>query len=477
MLRRTPHPDEHGSHRYVPEGPPPAKRVPFRGPRGVRALRAINQIRLDPLPILTPLQERWGDRIGISASSYRFVLLYHPDDIEALLVGGTHSTMKAYGLRQGRWMMGGQLLVAEGEMHARQRRILAPAFAARRIEAYVDTFAEQSEACVDRLRDGGHFEAERLMGDLDLAISGRTMFGGTVEGEEADAVTDALESCVHAFPLAMHPARGVIDTLGLPPKKKITSSRYQLNRTVKRLIEEGRERLKRGEDKGDVLSILVKNYCTDDATPEDYDLLIDEGRGLLLGGHETLARSLAWGLHLLAEHPEVAARVRDEVRAVCGDEPVRPEHVEQLQEARRAFQETIRLYPAGGLHVRETQEPVKLDDETTLEAGLQVAIPVWSVHRDPRWWTNPESFDPDRFKEGAEPDRPRWAYNPWGGGTRVCIGQAYATMLGTVLMATICRRWRLEVAPDSRAEAVSIFTVRSKHGLPLIAREWEPATA
>jgi cytochrome P450 len=450
--------------------------VPFPGPRGIRALRAINQIRIDPLPILTPLQGRWGDRVGLSAGPYKYVLLYHPDDIEALLVGGTHSTMKAYALRQGRWMMGGQLLVAEGEMHTRQRKALAPAFAARRIESYVDTVAEQSVACVDGLRDGGEFEAERLMGDLDLAISGRTMFGGLVEGEEAEAVTEALESCVHAFPLAMHPARGVIDKLGLPPKGKITRSRYQLNRTVKRLIEEGRERLRRGEDNGDVLSILVENYCTEDTSESDYDLLIDEARGLLLGGHETLARSLAWGLHLLAEHPEISERIRAETIAVCGDGPVRPEQVEQLHEARRAFQETIRLYPAGGLHVRETQKPVRLDDETVLDPGLQVLIPVWSVHRDPRWWDDPESFDPDRFID-PNPDRPRWAYNPWGGGTRVCIGQAYASMLGTVFMATIARRWRLEVAPSSRAEPVSTFTVRSKHGLPLVARSWDDTAA
>lgn len=471
-MPRTEHPDEHGSHRYVPEGPPPAKRVPFPGPRGLRALRTINQIRVDPLPILTPLQQEWGDRIGVAVGPYKYVLLYHPDDIEALLVGGTHSTMKAYALRQGRWMMGGQLLVAEGEMHTRQRKILAPAFAARRVSSYVDTVADQSEACAAGLRDGGTFEAEQLMGDLDLAISGRTMFGGRVEGEEARAVTESLETCVHAFPMTMHPARGVIDALGLPPKGRITRSRHQLNRTVKRLIEEGRERLRRGEDKGDVLSILVEHYCTEGATEEDYDLVIDEARGLLLGGHETLARSLAWGLHLLAEHPEIMERLRDEAIAVAGDGPIGPEHVEQLVEARRAFQETIRLYPAGGLHVRETQEPVKLDDDTTLEPGLQIAIPVWSVHRDPRWWDEPEQFDPDRFID-PNPDRPRWAYNPWGGGTRVCIGQAYATMLGTVLMSTLARRWRLEVAPESRAEAVSIFTVRSKHGLPLVARSWD----
>ena len=128
MLRSAPHPDEHGSHRNVPEGPPAPKRVPFDGPRGLRALRAINQIRLDPLPILTPLQQKWGDRVGLSVGPYKYVLLYHPDDIEALLVGGTHKTMKAYALRQGRWMMGGQLLVAEGEMHTRQRKALAPAF-------------------------------------------------------------------------------------------------------------------------------------------------------------------------------------------------------------------------------------------------------------------------------------------------------------------------------------------------------------
>ena len=476
MALRTPHPDEHGSHRNVPPGPPAPRHVPFAGPRGISALRAINQIRLDPLPVLTPLQQKWGDRIGLSVFGYRYVLLYHPSDIEAILVGGTHSIMKAYALRQGRWVMGGQLLVAEGEMHTKQRKALAPAFAARRIEAYVDTVAEQSDRLVAAWGDDGAFEAERAMGDLDLAISGRTMFGGRVEGEEAEAVTEALESCVHAFPLAMHPLRSVIDTLGIPPKRRIQRSRRQLNRTVKRLIEEGRERLARGEDRGDVLSILVENYCAEGATPQDYDLLIDEARGLLLGGHETLARSLAWGLHLLAENPDVLQRIRDEVRAVCGDGPITKAHVDQLHEARRAFQETIRLYPAGGLHVRETQAPIRLDDETVLEAGLQVAIPVWSVHRDPRWWPDPERFDPDRFAD-PDPDRPRWAYNPWGGGTRVCIGQAYATMLGTVLIATVARHYRLEVAPESRPVPVSIFTVRSKHGLPLVARAWEPERA
>lgn len=305
MALRTPHPDDHGTHRYVPKGPPAPRKVPFAGPRGLAALRAINQIRLDPLPVLTPLREKWGDRVGLSVFGYRYVLLYHPDDIEAVLIGGTHSIMKAYALRQGRFVMGGQLLVAEGEMHARQRKALAPAFAARRIEAYVDTVAEQSERLVTAWGDGGSFEAERMMGDLDLAISGRTMFGGTLEGKEAEDVTEALDSCVQAFPLAMHPLRGMLDALHMPPKGKVQRSRRLLNRTVKRLIEDGRGRLARGEDRGDVLSILVENYAAEGATAEDYDLLVDEARGLLLGGHETLARSLAWGLHLLAENPDV----------------------------------------------------------------------------------------------------------------------------------------------------------------------------
>ncbi|MCW2923501.1 MAG: cytochrome [Thermoleophilia bacterium] len=471
MALRAPHPDEHGSHRYVPEGPPPARRVPFAGPRNFAAMRVMDQIRRDPLPVLAPLQATWGDRVGISALRYRIVLLYHPTDIEALLVGGTHSVMKAEGLRKGRWMMGGQLLVAEGEMHAAQRRVLAPAFAARRIEAYVDTVAEQSDQLVTAWGDGGAFEAERAMGNLDLAVAGRTMFGGRVEGAEAEEITDALEACVDAFPLAMSPLLGVVDRLGLPPKAKVQRSRRKLNRIVKRLIEDGRERLARGEDRGDVLSILVETYCAEGATPEDFDLLIDEARGLLLGGHETLARSLAWGLQLLAEHPDVLERIRDEVGAVCGDGPITAEHVGRLGEARLAFQETIRLYPAGGMHVRETQAHVRLDDGVVLEPGLQVAVPVWSVHRDPRWWPDPERFDPDRFRV-PDPARPRWAYCPWGGGTRVCIGQSYATMFGTVLIATVARRWRLEVAPGSRPVAVARFTVRSRSGLPLIARSW-----
>ncbi|MCW2927959.1 MAG: cytochrome [Thermoleophilia bacterium] len=469
MPRRAAHPDDHASHQFVPEGPKPAKRVPFPGPRGIAALRVIDQIRRDPLPVLDPLHQRWGDRIGVSALRYRFVLLSAPDDIEALLVGGAKDTMKALGLRQGRWMMGGQLLVAEGEAHARQRAILASTFARRQVDAYVDDFAEQAEVCCARWSDGATFEAERAMGDLDLAAASRTMFGGMVDGAEADAVTEALETCVHAFPLAMHPMRGVIDTLGLPPKGRIKRSVRVLNRTVKRLLDDGRARIARGEPSGHALAQLLEHHYRDDMSESEYDLLIDEVRGLLLGGHETLARSLAWGLHLLAEHPDVLARIRAEVEEVCGDELIRASHVEQLHEARRAFQETIRLYPAGGLHVRETQRPVRLDEDTVLDPGLQVAVPVWLVHRDPRWWPEPERFDPDRFID-PDPDRPRWAYSPWGGGARVCIGQWYATVLGTILIATVARRWQLEVAPESRAEAVSIFTVRSRHGLPLVAR-------
>jgi cytochrome P450 len=227
-----------------------------------------------------------------------------------------------------------------------------------------------------------------------------------------------------------------------------------------------RERRKDSEGKNDLLSLLLRAQDTDGSRMTDRQLR-DEAMTLFLAGHETTALTLTWTWHLLATHPHVEEKLAAEVRDVLSGRPVRVEDLPRLPYTEQVIQESMRLLPAVYTIGREALCDLELGG-FRVPRKTTLMMPQWVVHRDPRWWDEPEVFRPERWSTPRVKEMPHFAYFPFGGGPRLCVGNNFALMEATLVLATIAQRFRFNVVPGHPVEPLATFTLRPKHGLPSI---------
>ena len=250
-----------------------------------------------------------------------------------------------------------------------------------------------------------------------------------------------------------------------PRQWRANRAKRDLDEIVYRMIGEWRAT---GEDRGDLLSMLLLAEDEDGKRMTDRQAR-DELVTLMLAGHETTANTLNWTWMLLAQHPEVEAKLHAELDAVLGGRPPSLEDLPNLAYTEMVVKEAMRLYPAAWAISREAIEDVPLRNGT-LPRGSVVGVMIYFTHRDPRWWPDPERFDPERFRAENAAAIPRYAYLPFGGGPRVCIGNGFAMMEARLLLATIASRYRLELAPGHVVKPAPLITFNPKGGMPLIVR-------
>ena len=392
----------------------------------------------DRVRVFRRLAAEHGDVAGFTIGRQPIVLLSHPNQIRDLLVTNARLVAKGRGLEQAKRLLGEGLLTSEGELHLRQRRLAQPAFHRERIAGYGETMIAYAEREAERWRDGETLEAATAMTRLTLAIAARTLFDADVEGEAAElgaAITDA----VRAFDVVLLPFGEWLERLPIPAIRRFDRARARLDATIYRLVA---ERRREGTDRGDLLSMLLLAR-DEDGGPGMTDLqLRDELMTLFLAGHETTANMLTWTWHLLGTHPDVERRLHAELDAALGGRPPTAGDVARLPYARQVIAESLRLYPPAWILGRRALAPYPVAG-FTLPPGTLLFASQLVVQRDGRWWPDPERFDPDRWAPGAEAERPRFAYFPFGAGTRVCIGEQFAWTEGVLVLAAIARRWRL----------------------------------
>ncbi|HET6762093.1 MAG TPA: cytochrome P450 [Longimicrobiaceae bacterium] len=444
---------------HLPAEPP--------GPRRGLPGSTLLAFRRDPLRFLAQVQARHGDVARFRIGPRRFYLLAHPDHVQDVLVTRNRNFIKSLALQKARVLLGEGLLTSEGDHHLRQRRMSQPAFHRQRIAEYGAVMAELAGGADARWGDGQVVDVAREMNRLALAIAGRTLFGVEVAGE-ADEIGRALDDALQLYTRLSNPFAFLLDRLPVPGTVRMKRARERLDATIYRIIAEARRRGD-AEERGDLLSLLLtaRDDEGDGAAMDDVQLR-DEALTLFLAGHETTANALAWTWHLLGAHPQVAETLRAELSAALGGAPVTAADVPRLPYTRAVLAESMRLYPPAWAIGRQPLEDFEIGG-FTVRAGSVVLMSPWLTQHDPRFFADPDRFDPGRWTTEMEAGLHRYAYFPFGGGPRKCIGEHFAWMEGIVVLATLARRWRLHPVPGHAVRTEPRITLRPLGGLPMRA--------
>jgi cytochrome P450 len=439
------------------------------GPRMVPLLGIFELLR-DPLEGLTAAHREHGDAVCFRGGIGRFVSLADPELAQHVLVRNHRNYVKSRSYEGLRLVLGNGLVTSEGEHWRRQRRLAQPAFHQKRLAGLAGVMAqcveERVRAWDDRTAGGAvAVDVHAEMMQLTLRIVGRTLFG-TDLGRDLGPLGPAVTTCLHK---ANEHAESLVRLpLWLPTRSNLRFGRAKrlLDGMVHRIIEERRLADARGESqRDDLLGMLMA--ATDESGTErmsDADLR-DEVMTLFLAGHETLATAMSWTWMLLHQHPEVAARVRAEARAVLGGRAPTFEELPRLVYTGQVIDEVMRLYPPVWIVERQALADDRLGP-WRVPAGTIVSVPPWVMHRHPGLWPDPLRFDPDRFAPERAEGRPKHAYLPFGAGPRICIGNHFALMEAKIILATVIQRHAVEVLRPERIELDPRVTLRPKGGMP-----------
>ena len=416
------------------------------------------------LPFMVESAAKYGDIVMFKVGNERIYLFNHPDLIRDVLVTNQKNFTKSRALVRAKRLLGEGLLTSEGEFHLRQRRLAQPAFHRDRIAAYGHSMVEFAERTATRWSNGSELDIHDEMMKLTLAIVARTLFSADVENEAAQ-IGEALTVTFQAFNVGILPFSEMLEKLPLPYLKRFEAARARLDSTIYRIIEERRSS---GEDRGDLLSMLLLAQDTEGDGGGMTDLqLRDEAMTIFLAGHETTANALAWTWFLLSQHPEVEARFHEEIDALGGRLP-QPADLGTLPYTRMILAESMRLYPPAWAVGRRAINDFQANG-FTIPARSMVLMCQYITHRDPRFFPEPERFDPERWRPEVAAARPKFSYFPFGGGTRICIGEQFAWMEGILVLATIGRKWKLRYDGDTPPQIDPQITLRPRGGIEMHA--------
>ncbi|HVB34799.1 MAG TPA: cytochrome P450 [Patescibacteria group bacterium] len=431
------------------------------GPKGLFLVGNAFQLSRDWMGSLTRCARQYGDVVFFPFLRTPVCLVSRPDLIESILVTGDRNFTKSRDYRAMRRVMGDGLLTSEGELWKRQRRLMQPAFHRERIESYAAIMTGYAERMLASWKDGEQRDVHEDMMRLTLEIAAQALFGVEIS-RDAQGVGLAVGIFVREFIGMASLAFVLPESIPVPGSGKLRRALRRLDEIIYTMIDERRA----GADRpGDLLDMLI--HAEDEQGRRMSDRQIrDEAVTLLLAGHETTALALSWTWLLLARHPEIAARLREELDRVLGGRAPAPGDLPRLRYAEMVIQESMRLYPPAWGIGRQAIGPFEIGGYR-LPAGTNVLLCQWIVHRDPRFFPDPERFDPERWR--GDPVRsgelPRFAYFPFGGGPRVCIGAAFAMMEAVLLLASIASKFQMALVPGHAVQMLPSITLRPKHGI------------
>jgi cytochrome P450 len=439
------------------------------GPKGVPIRGVLSKFLDNPLRTLEE-SARYGDIVTLRFMHRYAYFLSHPDYIKHVLVDNNQNYVKGRGLALTKPVVGEGLLTSEGELHQRQRRLIQPAFHRRRIAALAETMTRFTVEHVADWHAGDTRDLHHELMRLTMSIVTHSLFGVDLTRENK-ALADTLDALMNGFSFGdATPIGQLLRYLPTPRTRRQAKLLVTLDRAIYGFIQAGRART---EERDDLLSLLLaaQDSAGDGAGMSDRQIR-DEVMTLFIAGHETTANAISWTFYLLAQHPEAEAKLHQELAAVLGGRLPTADDVPALKYTKQVFSEALRLYPPAWVIGRMAVAADEIGGYR-IPAGSTVIVSQWVTQRHPAYWDEPEQFRPERFDpdQPAAQQRPRYAYFPFGGGPRLCIGEPFAWMEGVLLIATLAQRFGFRLAPAVRVEPQPLLTLRPKYGLPVVLHQ------
>lgn len=438
--------------------------------RGTPLLGSTRAMRRDPLGLLLGAATRYGDVVRLRWLVWTLYLVSSADGVQRVLQEhhqGYNKEVLDYQLL--RRFLGRGLLTNEGDSWLRQRRLIQPAFHRQRLAAFGELMASATTDLLarwDALDPAAPLDVAHEMMRLTQRIVGLALFSIDLSAETTDRIGEAfttVNTLITDFASLPFPPLAV----PTPRNRRLREASLTLDRIVRGIIARRRTASENGEEPGDLLALLLHARDADTGEGMPDDQVRDEVMTLLLAGHETTANLLAWTWHLLAQHPAAERRLHGELDAVLAGAAPSVDQFAALPYTRMVLDEVLRLYPPAWAVTRNAIAADTLAG-CAIPAGGFIMLSPYVTHRLPRYWDDPEAFEPERFTPQRAAARPRFAYFPFGGGPRQCIGNSFALMEAQIALATIAQRYRLRPLPGRRVEPEPLITLRPRGGLPML---------
>jgi cytochrome P450 len=449
------------------------------GPRSLSPFGNLPELQRDPLGVFMRDRARYGDVVRYRGGIWYAYLVSHPEDIKHVLQDNNQNYRKGFSYQVLRPVLGNGLLTNEGESWLRQRRLAQPAFHRARVARISGLMSDSIERLLRRWDEredrAAPIEVLHEMSRLTLEIVSRTLLGTEV-GEQADRVGRAVaELQAHVNYRATH-LFSLPEKYPTPRNRRFHSQLRLLDGIVYGIIERHRSALetagRRGEEprvRDDLLTMLLQARDEDSGEGMSDKQLRDEVMTIFLAGHETTANALTWTWFLLSRNPEVENCLRDELDSVLGGRRPTFDDLARLPYTRMVLEESLRLFPPAWAIGRFAAGPDEVGGYP-IAAGSQLVMSTFVTHRHPDFWERPEVFDPERFSPARSAGRPRFAYFPFGGGPRQCIGSDFAMIEAQLALATIAQRYNLRLVPRQRVEPEPLVTLRPRNGMAMYLR-------
>lgn len=427
----------------------------------------LGRLQKDPLRFLLDYHRQYGDVFRFQVGPFVLHMLAHPDHIKHVLLDHAKNYPRSWVYKRTKLAAGEGLVTTEGQAWRRLRRMAQPAFHPRQIEAMADVMTDATDAMRQRWREvaqrGEPLDVAAEFMELALRIAGRTLLS-TDLGGEADRIGPAITASMEYVQYRLENVLAL--PLGVPTPRNLRFRRAL--RTLDTILFEiiAQHRHKSERDANDLLTMLMA--ARDEETGKglsDVELR-DQIFTFIVAGHETTANALTWTFYLLSQHPEAERHVHTEVAEVLGGRTPDADDLQHMVYTRRVIEESLRLYPPVYALLRDAR-----DDDTIggfrIPARSMVFLSPYVTHRHPEFWPAPEAFDPDRFLPEHTAKRPRFAWYPFLGGPHQCIGQEFAMMETTLVVAMLAQSFSLRLVPGARVEPKPMLSLRPRFGLPM----------
>ncbi len=404
---------------------------------------------------------KYPDMVHLKLGINDLYLVTNPSLIQEVLVTKQADFIKGRFLQNTKKVFGEGLLTSEGNFHHRKRRLIQPAFHKDRIRAYAATMVEEEERLTERWHDGDVLDVHQEMTKLTMSIIAKCLFNRDVESS-AGAISEDLTTTIEYFEVLSSPLAGLLERL--PSSRKYHKAVQRVDAMVYSLIEE--RRASGARDGDDLMSMLLSAREEDGFSAMSESEVRDEVLITFAAGHETTSNALTWTWYLLSQNPSVEEKLHSEVEAVVGSRLPSADDLPRLEYTTKVLTESMRVYPPAWILVREATKNCTVGDYF-IPRGAGLALSQYVIHHDRRFFSDPERFDPDRWTPEMKEALPKFAYFPFGGGARSCIGEPFAWMEGVLLLAAISRRWRMTHVEGHKVEMLPRITLRPKYGMTM----------